>query len=417
MSTTPTPTGATYFVLGFLFLTTLGLLGDSVKRRMDELGGGGGGGDEDLIRKYLLSDAGADADALGNANAKPKLWIHIPYERNARRWETFQSRCTSNLNQPYVNLTVETVVGHCGKSFQVCLVDDHSFDRLLGSDWWRQSEGEEEDEHDGGGGRHDHPILSFQQCPEPRRSQLREVAMLELLYRYGGVVVPCTFISMADLVDVYESNCVRSGKPFVTELPNCWSGGGGGGETHPASSGRPTPLFSPSTALMGAPRKNATVREMVTVLRRLVGRTHADRPDFLGVWRNWLRVQTGGGGGGSLVLLDGGRVGTKTRRGKPVLLEDLFEEKYLDLFVDDSSSSSSSLLGVYVPGEQLLRRTKYQWFAVLPREDLFRCNAIVAKYLLAALVETHDEYLKRTPNAGGGGSSGGGASSSASCPI
>ena len=57
----------------------------------------------DLIRKYLLNDS-----PLYGFN-KPKLWIHSKYEVNSRHWKSFQSRTSTDLNQPYLHLTIKTI--------------------------------------------------------------------------------------------------------------------------------------------------------------------------------------------------------------------------------------------------------------------------------------------------------------------
>ena len=33
---------------------------------------------------------------------KPKIWIHIPFHKNSRHWESFGSRSNENLNLPFV---------------------------------------------------------------------------------------------------------------------------------------------------------------------------------------------------------------------------------------------------------------------------------------------------------------------------
>ena len=72
----------------------------------------------ELIKKYILNDS-----SLANLK-KPILWVHIPYSKNAREWDSFGSRMTYNLNQPYLNLTIKTMIDKCGKSFHICLIDD-----------------------------------------------------------------------------------------------------------------------------------------------------------------------------------------------------------------------------------------------------------------------------------------------------
>ena len=65
--------------------------------------------DYELVKKYILNDS-----SLANLK-KPILWVHIPYSKNAREWDSFGSRMTLNLNQPYLNLTVKSIMDKCGK--------------------------------------------------------------------------------------------------------------------------------------------------------------------------------------------------------------------------------------------------------------------------------------------------------------
>jgi hypothetical protein len=62
------------------------------------------------------------------------------------------------------------------------------------------------------------------------------------------------------------------------------------------------------------------------------------------------------------------------------------EEEFLDL--------SPSVYGIYIPADELLRRTKYQWFAVMPAEELLNTSPIIVKYLKASIVDSTNEYHK-----------------------
>ena len=77
--------------------------------------------DYKLIEQYLLNDS-----PLYGYN-RPKIWIHSKYELNARKWKDFQSRNSTDLNQPYIHATIKTIINHCGNDFNVCLIDDESF--------------------------------------------------------------------------------------------------------------------------------------------------------------------------------------------------------------------------------------------------------------------------------------------------
>jgi len=65
-------------------------------------------------------------------NRKPIIWIHVEFDKNARSWESFGSRTSDNLNQPYQYLTIRNIIEHCGESFNVCLIDDDAFVKTLG---------------------------------------------------------------------------------------------------------------------------------------------------------------------------------------------------------------------------------------------------------------------------------------------
>ena len=84
-------------------------------------------------------------------------------------------------------------------------------------------------------------------------------------------------------------------------------------------------------------------------------------------------------------------------------MESLFQEAPLDL-MNTPTSTTTVLYGIYLPADEILARTKYQWFCVLPKEEIYRSNAIVAKYILTSLLEFNHEHLslarKREPFGG-----------------
>ena len=112
------------YITMFIILTTIGILYDRYMKKYfpdEELD------KYSLVRKYLLNESG---DIMG----KPILWIHTTHNINSRNWPSFYSRNTKQLNQPYKDLCVESIVKRCGDSFHVCLIDDESFYKLL-KDW------------------------------------------------------------------------------------------------------------------------------------------------------------------------------------------------------------------------------------------------------------------------------------------
>ena len=66
----------------------------------------------ELVKKYLLNDS-----SLAKTK-KPIIWIHMTYEVNARWWPSFNSRNSDCLNQPYIYLTLKSIIDKC------CLRDE-----------------------------------------------------------------------------------------------------------------------------------------------------------------------------------------------------------------------------------------------------------------------------------------------------
>jgi hypothetical protein len=123
-----------------------------------------------LIRKYLLNDSSIARSGL------PILWVHIEYEKNARWWPSFGSRSTDDLNQPYVYLTIKSLIDRCGGDFNICLIDDDTFGKILPG--W---------------------TVDFDRISDPVKNKMRNLALTRVLYHYGGLTVPASFLCMKNL--------------------------------------------------------------------------------------------------------------------------------------------------------------------------------------------------------------------------
>lgn len=302
-----------------------------------------------LIKDYLLNDS-----PLYGFN-RPKIWIHTKYEYNARKWKSFQSRSSQDLNQPYIHLTIKTIIDHCGDDFHICLIDDNTFSKLIPS--WKET--------------------NLATVAEPMKSQLRQIGLAELVYYYGGMVLPNSFVCGRPLKPFYES-AIAGNQPFVCQNIN---------RNENLLKNPQRQPFLPETYIMGAPKNNETVKELVEYLKKRNKTPHfsSDR-DFLGDTSQWcmnaIREQ-------KMTLIGGEYVGVKTVKGKPVLLDDLMEETYLDLHVD--------CVGVYIPENELLSRKRYQWFAVMPTDELMNTNMFITRYMKTALVDgSKDLYSNPT---------------------
>ena len=130
---------------------------------------------DNMIQKYLLSDVNLDNEK------KPILWIHIPYEYNSRNWQSFGSRSSFDLNQPYLYLTVKSIINQCSDSFKICIIDDHSFDKLLPN--WK---------------------IDMSRISNPISDNMRTLGFMKLLYKYGGLLCPKETKMVSQLIDFIQ---------------------------------------------------------------------------------------------------------------------------------------------------------------------------------------------------------------------
>jgi len=288
----------------------------------------------ELVRQYLLNDS-----PLYGHN-KPKLWIHTKYEVNARQWRSFGSRNSTDLNQPYLHLTVKSIINHCGNDFNVCLIDDASFRKLIPR--WTI----------------DVPALA-----EPLRSQAREMGMVHLLATYGGMVVPNSFLCTKNLLPLYE----EATTPFVGENVARATLYEGGRRLQ----------FAPDVRFMGARKEDPCVRDLARFLTQQYQFYHVHQESaFLGETAAWClkAIQRR-----QMSLVTGEWLGTKNIKHQRVMLEDMMDDTYLDL--------DPRCKGLWIPEDEILQRNKYQWFASLSTDEILDSKTALAKYIQASIVD------------------------------
>jgi len=292
-----------------------------------------------LIKDYLLNES-----PLYGSN-RPKIWIHSKYEINSRKWNNFYSRNTTNLNQPYLHLTIKSIINHCGNDFNVCLIDDESFNKLL-PNW----------------------DVNVRHMADPLKSQYRELGMARLIQVYGGIVVPNSFLCIKNLKPLYEEYN-NNGRAFVCESIN---------RNYDIKNKKLNKNFVANTYMMGASANHNSIIEVVEYLKGMISNPHVSiEPNFVGAMSSKCDNMIYKG---VLDKVDGKVIGIKTKCDKPIILDDLMEEAYLDL--------DNSALGIYIPSDEVLKRTKYSWFAVLNEEEILNGKMIISKYIGTSIADS-----------------------------
>lgn len=284
----------------------------------------------DVIQKYLLTES----DLVNGKDTKPILWIFLKYDYNSRDWLSFGSRSSTNLNQPYLYLTAKTIIKQCEDSFHICFVDDYSFAKLI-PDW----------------------NIDMQKLANPIKQNVRDMGMTKLLYRYGGIRVPISFVCMRNLSALFESGTAQD-KMFICETT----------DRNVTSTHRD---FYPNIEFMGAKKENRMVMELIDFMQRTISTDYTSESPFLGEFNRWceLRIQHN-----KINLIDGKMIGTKTMDDTAIGIETLLSNDYIDLY--------PQTYGIYIPADEILKRNHYSWFARMSATQILESRTILCKYLL-----------------------------------
>jgi hypothetical protein len=283
------------------------------------------------IQKYLL-----DGDTLGKSK-KPILWIHIPYEYNSRNWLSFGSRSSFDLNQPYLYLTTRSIIKHCEESFTICIFDDNSFQKLIPN--WN---------------------IHMNKLSDPILSNMRTLGMMKLLYIYGGMMCPISFLCMKDLMGLYTKG-TRGDKMFICE-------------TIDRNSTSVNKNFYPSISFCGAPKECEKVAEFCNYIQTISSHDHTAESKFLGQYDRWCMKQVEEK---KMNLIEGVEIGTKTVHDEQIIIDDLMSNHYLNLY--------TNTYGILIPANELLNRIKFEWFVRMSPKQVLESDTIIGNYLLLSI--------------------------------
>jgi hypothetical protein len=291
----------------------------------------------EAIQKYLLNEG--DLDELGK-NKNPIIWIHIKYEYNARNWLSFGSRSSFCLNQPYLYLTVRSIIQQCSNDFRICIIDDQSFSKLLPG-WSIDTT------------RISYPIIGY----------VREMALARIVHKYGGMVVPPSFLCMRNLSELYNYN-TQNGKMFIVENID-------------RNITSTTNMFYPSLKFFGSNEKeNPVLADLIDFMQRTISYDYTDQTKFQGEFDRWVasKVQKN-----EVNIVDGKLIGVKTAKySEPILIDDLLSNSYIDLY--------DKTFGIYIPADEVLKRRHYEWFSRLSVEQVLESKIIISKYMLLCMI-------------------------------
>lgn len=282
--------------------------------------------DYHLVREYLLNKN-------ENFKNKPILWVHNTHNINARNWSSFYSRNSNDLNQPYLFLTIKSIINKNGNDFNVCLIDDNSFNKLLKN-----------------------YTINLSNLPDPIRSHHRQLALLKLLDNYGGMLVPNSFLCVENLNNIHQET-ISQNKPLIFESVN---------NSNILSSYK---TFGPELFL-SSPPQNPALKYIIQELEIRISKDYTDEPEFEGTLSRLFNKCIFDN---QMISLSPKLNGTQQANDDPVLLENLLGNIPLKM---------DKFLGVYIPANEVLKRNKYQWFARLSPQQVLESDTFIGNLFL-----------------------------------
>lgn len=263
------------------------------------------------------------SDSYVKQSKRRKIWIHIPFEKNSRRWDNFGSRTSTDLNLAYMILCMKSIIDYCGSSYDIIIIDDTNFANLLHND------------------------IDMNKISGALKEKYREMCLMQILYEYGGVMVPPSLYLRKSIKEI--------------DRPDIWYVAEIGNQTNVAYS----PMY-PATLFTGSPAKNAELQAYIQYYSEEIKNDFGEQS--LHFSKNYMRKN-------NIAYLDGKLIGVKDKFDKPIKLEDLMENK--PILLDDNH------IGVYIPHSELIKRTKYNWFCSLTAEDVLKCNVFISNYMVS----------------------------------
>lgn len=263
------------------------------------------------------------SDEYITTSKRRKLWIHVPYEKNARNWINFGSRTSYEINCSYMILCIKSIIDKCGDSYDIVIIDDTNFNDLLDID------------------------IDVLKLSGALKEKYRELCLLQILHQYGGVIVPPTLflkktIKKIDNPDIW----------YVVEIYN----------TDKVSLLNTTlsPVFT------GSSPKNTNLKKYIDYYSNDIKNDFGEQSLHFNV--NYIRKN-------NIPYVDGKIFGIRNKNNKLITLEELMENNTIQLCPQN--------IGLYIPHNELIKRTKFNWYCALNFEEVLKCNIFISYYMIS----------------------------------
>ena len=313
------------YVVAFTIITTVGIIYDKYKSKYlpdEELA------QIDMVNKHLLGENGYNSK-------RPILWIHTDNEMNARKWITFGSRNTTKNDMPFLELCLNSIIKHCGESFNICLIDDTSYEKLI-PDW----------------------KIKVNELASPLKENIRLLSNSKLLYYYGGIVLPDSTVVLQNLLETYNNGIKENGF-FV-------------GNVKQNKNVLQNKTCYPNKYLLGCVKNNKEVKNYINFLEVMISKDYTSENEFNMEIEKFLSNKIKFR---KVNALCSEIFGSSNSNGKIITIENLMSDKVIEY--------SSKTKCIVIPKKELMKRRQYGWFLKLSQREIIESN-----FALATLIAT-----------------------------
>jgi hypothetical protein len=180
------------------------------------------------------------------------------------------------------------------------------------------------------------------------------------------MVIPNSFLCLKNVKPMYDEG-TSSNIPFVCEKVD--------------NLNVTTTNFMPGMDMMGSLPNNGIIHDMIEHIDKMLSTIHVQSEhDFMYKITDLCNI---GIKNGDIHLIGGEMIGIKCIKHNPILIEDILSDKPLALIYNP--------VGIYIPSVDILKRSKYQWFAVLPPDQILSSNMIISKYIISSNIDCENK--------------------------
>ena len=262
-----------------------------------------------------------DINHLKESN-KRKLWIHLPSDMNSR--DPYDERLTNKINSDYLLICVKSIIDKCGHDYDIILFDDSNFSSLLPDSY-----------------------VDLTKISGSLRENYRYISFLNILQKYGGVFLPCSLFLKKSFLNIDKPKTF-----FISQLPN-----------QGLSSSDDKYVYS--LKIMGSNKENPILGDFINKYKDIIKKDTTNESIY---FTEELSRKM------NIPFIDPKMIGTKSKKDELILLDNLMQDQYIELY--------EKHVGIYIPHNELLRRTNYKWFVYLKNEDVLECQIFISKYML-----------------------------------